>query len=296
LPFSHLLLALGVVAAWAFNFVAIKVGLADLPPLFMAAVRFVLTAIPFVFFIRPPKAPPLRVVAYGLLTFTLQFAFLFTGMTLGVSPAMAALVLQVSAFVTIGLAAVVWGERLNAMQVVGAVVAVSGLVIIGLHIEGDSALPGLLMVLLAAASWGAGNVVGKSIGKVDMLALVVWAGLVPPLPLFALSLWLEGPHRIVEAGAHLTLIGALGVAYVVYISTHLGYTAYAWLLSRHPAATVAPFTMLVPPLAAVFSALALGETFPAWKLGAGALVLAGVVINLFGPRLVRKLAAPAAAR
>lgn len=296
MPFTHLLLALGVVAAWAFNFVAIKVGLADLPPLFMAAVRFVLTAIPFVFFIRPPKAPPLRVVAYGLLTFTLQFAFLFTGMTLGVSPAMAALVLQVSAFVTIALAAVVWGERMGAMQVAGALVAVSGLVIIGLHIEGDSALPGLLMVLLAAASWGAGNVVGKSIGKVDMLALVVWAGLVPPLPLFALSLWLEGPQRIAAAGAHLTLAGALGVAYVVYVSTHLGYTAYAWLLSRHPAATVAPFTMLVPPLAAVFSALVLGETFPAWKLGAGALVLAGVVINLFGPRLARRLVGTAQAR
>ncbi|MES2940280.1 MAG: EamA family transporter [Pseudomonadota bacterium] len=291
MPFLHLLLALAVAAAWAFNFVAIKVGLAELPPIFMAAMRFVLTALPAVFFIRPPKAPVGRVLMYGLFAFAGQFGFLFASMAAGMPPALAALTLQLQVFVTIALAALLYRERVGPVQLLGAAVAAGGIGLIAANTGGDVTVAGLLLGLTAACCWGIGNMVGKSLGKVDMLALVVWASLAVPLPLMALSLLLEGPQRIVDGLHHVSMIGALSVAYIAYASTLLAYTGWTWLMARHPASTVAPFTLLVPPLAGLFSALTLHETFPGWKLAGGALVLAGVVINLAGPRLLAGLRA-----
>lgn len=289
MPINHLFIALLVVAVWAFNFVAIKIALADFPPIFMAAVRFALAALPFVFFIRRPAAPFRMVALYGLLVFALQFGLVFVGMALGVSAALAAIGLQLTVFVTIGLAALVYKERMSRVQMAGAAVAVAGLAVIAANAGGDVSLPGFLCVLLGACCWGAGNLVGKSMGKVDMLALVVWASLVAPLPLALLSLAVEGPQRIGDALGNLSWPAVASVAYIVYASTHLGYAAWAWLMARHPASTVAPFSLLVPPLAAAFSAAVLNESFPAWKLAAGALVLTGVLINLFGEKIVAGL-------
>lgn len=289
MPISHILVALSVMVIWSFNFIAIKVGLAELPPIFMAAVRFALTALPAVFFIKPPAAPFWRVTAYGILVFALQFGLLFCGMVAGMSAAVAALALQLSVFVTIGLAWALRGERMTPLQLAGAGISALGLVVIAANTGGDLTLAGLLLGLAAAACWGAGNIVGKSIGKVDMLALIVWSSLAAPLPLLLLSLLIEGPQRIAYGVQHVSWLGIGAVAYIVYASTHVGYSVWAWLMARHPAGMVAPFTLLGPVLAAVFSAWLLGETFPAWKIGAGLLVLAGLLVNVFGGRVMALL-------
>jgi O-acetylserine/cysteine efflux transporter len=82
------------------------------------------------------------------------------------------------------------------------------------------------------------------------------------------------------------------VAYVVYVSTLVGYTLWSWLLARHAASVVTPFALLVPICGLVTSALLLSEPLPIWKIGAGALVIAGLALTVFGPRL-RRVAAGA---
>ena len=67
-------------------------------------------------------------------------------------------------------------------------------------------------------------------------------------------------------------------------NTLFGYASWGWLLSRYPAATVAPMALLVPVFGMAASAWYLGESLPAWKLGAAALVLSGLALNLFGVR------------
>ena len=126
-------------------------------------------------------------------------------------------------------------------------------------------------------------------GKVVMLALIVWASLIAPIPLAVLSFFVEGSERITLAFRGLSWPAAAAMAYIIYVSTHVGFSAWAWLMARHPASTVAPFTLLIPPLAAAFSAAVLGETFPRWKLIAGGLVLLGVLINLFGGKMIAAL-------
>lgn len=282
----HLLAALGIVLIWGFNFVVIKVGLDGNPPIFLCVLRFTLAAFPAVFFIRRPAVPFRKVVQYGLVIFALQFAFLFSAMALGVSAGLASLALQVQVFVTIGVALVVLGDRPSVFQVLGALIAFLGIGVIALHAGGEVPAIGLVCVMLAALAWGSGNIVSKTIGKVDMLALVVWGSLVAIPPLLVLSLVIEGPARIVHSLVNLHWIPVASVAYQAYLSTLLGYGMWSWLLSRYSAATVAPLTLLVPVVGMASSALVLGEPLQAWKLGAAALVIAGLCINVLGPRLM----------
>ncbi len=285
LPLRHLLLALLIVSIWGTNFVAIKVALRDLPPLLLCAVRFVFVAFPVIFFLPRPAITWRQLIVYGLTMFALHFGFLFFGMKLGMSAGLASLTLQFQVFVTLALAAFVLKERILPVQIAGALLAGVGFIVVGIHTGGDVTLAGLVCVLLGATSWGYANFASKRLGRVNPLALVVWGSLVVPLPMGLASLAFEGPALIAHSLTHVSLPAVLGVAFIVYISTLVAYSLWSWLLSRHPASQIAPFTLLVPIFGLISSALLLGEPLPAWKLQAAALVLAGLALNVFGPRL-----------
>lgn len=285
LPFRHLLLALVIVSIWGTNFVAIKIALRELPPLLLCAVRFVFVAFPAVFFLPRPAIPLRQLTLYGLTMFALHFGFLFLGMKLGMSAGLASLVLQFQVFVTLTLAAFVLKERVLPIQIAGALVAGAGFILVAIHTGGDITIAGLVCVLLGASSWGFANFTSKRLGKVNPLALVVWGSLAVPIPMGLASLLFEGPALIVQSLTHLHTATVLSVAFIVYASTLVAYSLWSWLLSHHPASTVSPFALLVPVFGMLSSAMLLGEPLPAWKLQAAALVIAGLALNLFGPRL-----------
>lgn len=282
---AHLLAASGIVALWGFNFVVIKLGLNTLPPLLLCTFRFALAAVPAVFFVKRPDLPFSAILAYGLVMFGLQFAFLFGGMKLGMPAGLASLTLQLQSFLTIGLAAWLIGERPSHFQIGGALIALSGLAIVGGNLGGDVTAAGLTAVMLAALAWACGNLLSKRMGKVNMFALVVWGSLVVPAPMFALSLMFEGPARIAESLAHVGWGTVAAIAYLVYPTTLLGFAVWNRLLSIYPAASVAPLTLLVPVFGIASSVLVLGEELQPWKLAASALVILGLCVNLFGARL-----------
>jgi O-acetylserine/cysteine efflux transporter len=74
-------------------------------------------------------------------------------------------------------------------------------------------------------------------------------------------------------------------------NTLFGYAAFGWLLARHPAATIAPMSLLVPVFGMAASFVWLGEPLPAWKLIAAALVIGGLALNVLWPRLAPRAAA-----
>ena len=103
----------------------------------------------------------------------------------------------------------------------------------------------------------------------------------------AASLLLEGPAVIGQSLVHVGLPAVLALAFIVYVSTHVGYSLWGWLLARHAASAITPFALLVPVVGMLTSALFLGEALPAWKLEAAGLVMTGLAVNLFGPRVWR---------
>jgi O-acetylserine/cysteine efflux transporter len=78
------------------------------------------------------------------------------------------------------------------------------------------------------------------------------------------------------------------VAWQAWGNSIFGYAAWGWLLSRYNAATITPMALLVPLFGMGCSAWWLGESLPAWKLGAAALVMAGLALNLLWPLLIKR--------
>ena len=283
LPASHLLLALAVVIVWGTNFVVIRVGLDTLPPLTFASLRFALAFLPAALFVPRPAVSWRALAAYGGLIGFGQFGLLFIAMNGRISPGLASLVVQSQVFFTIALAMRARGERLAGYQVVALVLATAGIALIAAFAGGSATPIGLALVLLAAVAWAGGNHVARESGVTNMLAFVIWASLFSVPPLLAAALALEGPAAITAALAQAGPGTWAAVLWQSLGNTLFGYAAWGWLLAQHPAATVTPLAMLVPVFGIGASAVLLAEPLPGWKVGAAALVIAGLAINTLWP-------------
>lgn len=287
------LLALLVVVVWGLNFVVIKVGLHNMPPLMLAGLRFLLVAFPALFFVARPKIPFRLLLGYGLTISFGQFAFLFSAINFGMPAGLASLVLQAQAFFTIILGAVVFGERLQGKQLAGITLAVLGvLVLVQASLNGQHvALLGFMLTLAAAFSWACGNIFNKKIMQLEsrppVMSLVVWSALIPIVPFMAASWLLDGPTVMWQSLVAIDLTTILSLIYLAFVATIVGYGIWGSLLGRYETWRVAPLSLLVPVVGIASAALLLGETLGALQLLGALLVMAGLYINVFGLRLRR---------
>lgn len=286
LPASHLLLALAIVAVWGTNFVVIKNSLASFPPFYFAALRYIFVLLPLVFFMPRPKVAWGNLCIYGLATGVGQFGVMYYAVNSQISPGLASLVVQTQVFFTIGFAMLFAKEGLKRYQAVAVGIALLGLVIIALHTDSTTTFLGLALVVFAGLSWGVANTVSRQAGSINMLSYVVWASAfsIPPLLLIAL-IFEGGTAHLWDVTLAAPLGAWVGVLWQSWANTLFGYAAWGWLLSKHPAALVAPAPLLVPIFGMGASAFFLGEALPPWKVEAACLVIAGLIINLFWPSL-----------
>jgi O-acetylserine/cysteine efflux transporter len=285
LPLRHLLLALAVVGVWGSNFVVIKVALGHLPPLLFAFLRFAMVLIPAVFFLPRPSVPWRNVALYGILIGVGQFGLLYIAMNGHISPGIASLVIQTQVFFTIALSMRINRESVRGYQWLALLMATGGILVILVHTDGTTTALGLGLVLLASLAWAGGNMAAKQGAPSNMLAYVVWSSAFALPPLFALSLAVEGWDTLWLGVRQADALTWAAVAWQAWANTLFGYVAWGWLLARYPAATISPMALLVPVFGMGSAALLLGETLPMWKLGAAALVMTGLALNLFWPRL-----------
>ncbi|KJF31686.1 O-acetylserine/cysteine exporter [Enterobacter hormaechei] len=287
------LLALLVVVAWGLNFVVIKMGLHNMPPLMLAGLRFLLVAFPALLFVARPKIPLKLLLGYGLTISFGQFAFLFCAIKFGMPAGLASLVLQVQAFFTIILGAFVFGERLQGKQLAGISLAVFGvLVLIEGSLNGQHvALLGFMLTLAAGLSWACGNIFNKLImqheARPAVLSLVVWSALIPIVPFMAASFILEGPQAMLKSLVEIDLTTILSLIYLAFVASIIGYGIWGSLLGRYETWRVAPLSLLVPVVGLASAALLLDETLSVLQLCGAGLIMPGLYINVFGLRVRR---------
>ena len=162
MPIQHFLLALLVVATWGVNFVVIKVGLHGVPPFLLAALRFVLAAFPAVFLVKRPNVAFRFVVAFGFTLGVIHFGLLFLGLKLGISAGIGSLVLQLQAFFTALFGVMLLKEKLEPRQILGMVIAFSGIALIATVNDSSINVLGLVIMVVSAAFWGVANIISKT--------------------------------------------------------------------------------------------------------------------------------------
>jgi O-acetylserine/cysteine efflux transporter len=282
-----ILAAISVAVVWGLTFIAIKVGVGETSPLMLSALRFTLASIPAVFFVAAPKAPGWKVALYGLLIGVGQFGVLFIAIHEGFPVGLASLVIQAQVYFTILIAWVALGERPKRTQALGAAIAFAGMGLIGSERLAGASLGPFLLVVLAALFWGAGNVVAKTAGKIDAFAFTVWSSLAAPAPLVALSLAFDGRGPLLGLARPTWRLAASALV-IAYAGTLFGFGFWARLLARYSAATVAPFALLVPVVGMAAGVLIFAEPVSAVELGGALLVMAGLALNVFGGRWLRR--------
>ena len=274
------LLAAFVATVWGFNFVVIDWGMKGVPPLLFAAIRFTLVLFPAVLLVRRPVAPWRTVAAVGVFMSLGQFGLLYVSMDVGMPPGLAALVLQAQVIFTVVIAAGVLRERPTRPQVLGVALGSLGLVIVAVGRGGHVPVGALALCLLAALSWGIGNVVSRASGVTGGLSLTVWSAAVVPVPLFALSLLLDGPDTVANALTSLSWQAIVSTAYTAGLASLVGYAIFNGLLSRNQSSSVVPWVLLAPVVAMASAWLLLGQRPTTGELVGGAVLVIGVLVAM----------------
>jgi O-acetylserine/cysteine efflux transporter len=276
---KHLLLAILVTAVWGLNFPVTKLGLADIDPLLLTALRFALAALPWVFFVERPRVAFRWLAAYGMIFGVAMWALINQGIAWGVPPGTASLLIQCSAFFTLGWGVIFFGERLGQPQLLGALLAAAGLLGIVLCSPGDASRAGLALVIGSAMAWSVGNVIIKMSKVREIFAFVVWASLFPPIPLMLLTWSLHGSAPFIALPSQLNAMTLFSLAFQVYAATHFSYWGWNLLLREYPISRVAPLSLLIPVFGIFSSMVILGQHPSPANWGLILLVLVAIVLG-----------------
>ncbi|MBS0968839.1 hypothetical protein CYR40_07340 [Chimaeribacter arupi] len=287
----HLLLAMLITAIWGINFSVIKLGLSSVEPFTLAGIRFMLCALPALFFIKKPDVPWRYLISYGLVFGIGLWGLVNLGIRTGLSAGIASLLLQFSAFFTLLLGCLVFKESLSRYQLAGFIMACGGLLSIVFITDGSVTFSGMLLVLAGAIAWSIANIINKKMGTKQVFAFLVWSSAFAPVPLFLLGWLVNGTRGYLSLVSHMDARAMLSVLFQVYPNTLFGYWVWNSLLKQYPVSTVAPLSLLVPVFGMLGSMAIFGETITPVKILALLLIISGLVVGLYGQRLTRFLAA-----
>jgi O-acetylserine/cysteine efflux transporter len=270
-----------VTMIWGSNFSVIEMGLKDLDPFLLTALRFTFSAIPLVFLIRRPRDVSLKIIAaYGVLFGVGLWWLVNVAMHIGTSPGLASLILQFSAFFTIILSAIVFRERIAKAQQLGIGISFAGLLLIIYLTDESSSLAGIALILLAALSWSLCNLIVKRNKPANMLAFIVWSSLFSAPPLYLMTYIAEGSQPFYGLVENISVSSLFSIAFQSYITTIFGYMVWNNLMKKYEAAEVAPLSLIVPLSGLLTSYLLFDEDLGYDQFAAIALVMLGIAVFL----------------
>lgn len=281
LSIIDILMGLGVALVWGMGIVFAKGAIADFPPILLMALRFAVTALALVWFVKPPlgQMGPFFVIA--LISAAIQYSLTFTGLT-GIDASVAALVVQLEVPFLVILGALFLGERTGLKKWLGIIVAFVG---VGL-IAGEPKLGGawlhLALVAGGALSWSIGQVLVRRLKDVSGMTVTAWVAVFATPQLFVMS-WMFEDNQVAALQSAGWLVWS-AVLYLGLIMTVLGYGIWYSLVRKHPVSLVAPFLLMLPVFSVIGGRIFLDERLtPQTTLG-GVLVIAGVAFILIEQR------------
>ncbi len=285
MKFGWVLALAAVMAVWGYNFVVVKVGLEQFPPLLFVALHFSVTAVLLLPFLRLRRGPLLPLVGLSVTLGLLHFSLMFSGLAdIDVATASIAVQLQVP-FAAI-LAAVFLKDVLGWRRMTGMAVAFAGVAIIAGEPRFEGGLMPLVLVVTASCVWSVSSVQIKLLKEdIQPLALNAWVAILAAPQIIAASLLLEDGQLEAIAAADWRAWGA--IAYQAILVTLFGYGVWYRMMQRHSVNQVMPFTLLVPVFGVASGVLALGETLTMPMILGGIATILGVgIIVLRRPRVV----------
>ena len=276
---NDLILGILVMIVWGLNFSVIKLGVNEIDPLLLTALRFTLATLPAIFFVKKPDVSWCYLIVYGWL-----FAIGIWGMATwsiqaGLSAGMASVLLQMNVVFGLFLGYFLLKEPLPLNKVIGSGIALAGLLLSLTVTDGSVTQLGLMLILFAAISWSLASITVKKAGTKQVFAFSLWAMAFAPIPLFIIVYLQSGSDAFVQLSTQLNERIIFSVLFQAYPVTLLGYWIWNRLLVTYPLTTVAPLTLLVPIFGLLGGVLFYQEEVGMIKLIASGCVISGILIG-----------------
>lgn len=272
-------IAMGVSVAltWGLGIVFSKAAIAHFPPILLMGLRFTVTALVLVWFVRMPRGQLGALFGIALISAALQYSLTFTGLK-GLDAGVAALVVQLEVPFLVLVGAVFLREKPGWRKWAGIALAFFGVYQIAGEPRISAALESVLLVISGAFVWALGQAMIRKLKDIDGLTVTAWIAVMAAPQLFAVSLVVETGHWQAIQSAGLVVWGT--VLYLGLVMTALGYGLWYTLIRRNPVSHVAPFLLLLPVFAVLGGIAFLGEVMTTGIMLGGAIVIAGVAIIL----------------
>jgi O-acetylserine/cysteine efflux transporter len=280
---ADVFLAVLVAVTWGFGFVASRLALDELSPELMTALRFSIAAVPCLF-VRRPNVPWTVLVAISVTLFLGQFLSQSWAIAHHVPVGLASVIVQSQALFTVAFAALAFGEIPSRVQIAGIGVAAAGLLMICGTVGFDFSVGAFAVLLISPISFAVGNLLLRQARDVPMFDLFAWLCLVAAIPLFALTLLVDGPEATGHALWLMSPTAVISMLFIGAISTCVAYWLWGRLLRDYTAAQVVPFALLVPFVGAAASSVVFGERFGPLRLSGMVTVVCGIAIMLLSKR------------
>ena len=272
-----------LMTVWGCTFVVTKAAARDLPPLTLAALRFLIASLVLIPIAlsrgglqKLPRPIPWGALTLLALTGITGFAITFTFALVYGSASQGALI-YAALPAAIAVAAVVFlHERPTRRRIAGIALSVVGVALLVMTGTPDAASPqpllGALWMLGAVAVWTTYTVMAKRLADVDpivTIAVVSTLGTVMLLPPAAIELAEHG-------WTNPSLIAWGSVLFLGVVASALAYIVYAFVLRELDASLVGAYTNLDPIVGVLIAVVFFGETLHSGQLAGGILALVGM--------------------
>ena len=265
------------------NFVALKIAVLSLPPIFLAGLRFLLISIPWIFFVEKPKVSKRQFITLPITLGVLQYSLLYYGMSTGLSAGLSAVILQTQSFFTVIMSTILIKEKPRLNEILGLLIGALGVMILLINNNGDFKIEAVLIILAAAISWGIANIQLKNLGNVNMVSFLIWISPFAAIVLFIISFILEYDLVLNIDFSNVEIKVFLSIFYTAYLSTVIGFTMWQYLLNKYKSVQITPYGLLVPVTGSIFGYIILSEVLEIYQIIAGIVIIIGLmVISLRG--------------
>ena len=284
-------LLFALMALWGFNFSVIKLGVNDIDPLVLTALRFSCAVLPLIFFIKRPNVAWRYLIAYGLSFGVGVWGLTTLSLDVGMSVGMASLLLDMS--VVSGLLIGWWllDETITKNKLLGAALAIIGLLLIVWDTDGAISVQGLILVLAASAFWSVNGLILKKANTRSVFAFNIWGMAFAPLPLLLIALTFHGSDAITNLPQQFSGWTLFSVLFQAYPTTLFGYWLWNKMIMKYSLSSVAPMTLLVPVFGILGGYWFYDESISLLEIVAAIFILMGLFVSQMTlPKVIKNMA------
>ncbi len=266
-------LAFIMLCIWGSNYAIAKLGLQYVPPFAFMALRFTLTAAMLLPFISFSTQNIKEVFVYSVLIGLVHFGGIFSALSIA-DAATVIIISQISVPLSLLLATLLLNEKMRWPQIVGVMIAISGVIIFTGNPHFDGGIKSVIFILIGAAAWSIGTIWMKKKLFISYIMINFWMS-VFSVPMLLIASWSLGENTT-SSILDITPLAGLTVFFQALFVVIIGYGIWNHLIQKYDVKNVAPLTLLVPFSGLFFAWIILGEKLSLIDVVGGGLTLLGV--------------------